>query len=79
MAGRDCCSIQYLAMYFQTLNSSCGGVSERTDHKDQCTFCSDSIFVVSSYNCSEIADRAQVLTSFNYLRNRELHFIYDAM
>ena len=34
---------------------------------------------LSSHNYSEIADRAQVLTSFNCLRNRELHIIYDAM
>ena len=54
-------------------------VSERTDHKDDWTFCSDSIFVLSSHNYSKIADRAQVLTSFNCLGNQELHFIYDAM
>ena len=28
---------------------------------------------------AKIADRAQVLTSFNCLRNQGLHFIYDAM
>ena len=37
------------------------------------------ISVLSSYNYSEVADRAQGLTSFNCLRNRELHSISNAM
>ena len=56
MAGGDCCSCQYFEMFFKTLN-----LSERTDHKNDWTFCSDSIFVLSSYTYGEIADRAQVL------------------
>ena len=79
MAGGDCYSTQYFAMYFKVLNSSCRRVSERIDHKDDWAFCSDFIFVLSSYNYSKIADKAQVLTSSNCIRNRELHFIYDAM
>ena len=63
-------SSQYFAMYFKTLNSSCRWVSDRTDHKNDWTSCSDSIFDLTSYNYSEIADMAQVLTSFNFLRNR---------
>ena len=52
-------------------------ISERTDHEDECAFCSDSILVLSSHDYSEIAkDRP---TSFNCLSDRELDFIYDAM
>ena len=46
---------------------------------DSLTFFSDSIFVYFPKIERKIADKAQVLTCFNCLRNRELNFIYDAM
>ena len=79
LAGRDSCSTQYFAMHFKTLNSSCKRVSERTDHEDEWTFCSDYILALFSYDYSETAKvRAWLLTS-NLLGNGELHLIYDAM
>ena len=67
-------------MHFKTLKFAFGRVSERTDHEDEYTFCSDSIFALSPYHYSGIAkDKAQVLTSFNFLRNAELYFTHDLM